>query len=106
MERSHSCQAKFSRLLGLLEASPWSARLQRQLDWLSRARSISTTHAIGGNVASAGATRGVHSVRWQWGNRIVWNWVLTFPGAAIIGIFYFLTNFTIGHFIPAPIAQV
>ncbi len=39
MERSHSCQAKFSRLLGLLEASPWSAWLQRQLDWLSRARS-------------------------------------------------------------------
>ena len=41
----------------------------------------------------------VHSVRWQWGNRIVWAWVLTFPGAAIIGaIFYFLTNFTIRPF--------
>lgn len=73
---------------------------------ISRTFPFRLTHAIGGNVASAGATRGVHSVRWLWGNRIVWNWVLTFPGAAIIGIFYFLTNFTIGHFIPAPIAQV
>jgi inorganic phosphate transporter, PiT family len=68
---------------------------------------ISTTHAIGGSIAGVGATRGAHSVRWQWGNRIVWAWILTFPGAAIIGaIFYFLANFTLGHFIPAPSAQV
>jgi hypothetical protein len=68
---------------------------------------ISTTHAIGGSVAGVGATRGAHSVRWQWGNRIIWAWILTFPGAAIIGaVFYFLTSFAIGHFIPAPTAQV
>jgi PiT family inorganic phosphate transporter len=46
---------------------------------------ISTTHAIGGAVLGVGATRGMHSVRWIWGEKIVWAWVLTFPGAALIG---------------------
>lgn len=46
---------------------------------------ISTTHAIGGAVSGVGATRGWHAVRWIWGERIVVAWVLTFPGAAIIG---------------------
>ncbi len=46
---------------------------------------ISTTHAIGGAVSGVGATRGRHAVRWIWGQRIVLAWVLTFPGAALIG---------------------
>jgi inorganic phosphate transporter, PiT family len=46
---------------------------------------ISTTHAIGGAVSGVGATRGAHAVRWVWGQRIVWAWVLTFPGAALLG---------------------
>ena len=46
---------------------------------------ISTTHAIGGAVSGVGAVRGWHYVRWVWGKRIVWAWILTFPGAGIIG---------------------
>ena len=46
---------------------------------------ISTTHAIGGAVLGVGATRGLHAVRWIWGKRIAWAWVLTFPCAALIG---------------------
>jgi len=46
---------------------------------------ISTTHAIGGAVSGVGATRGWHAVRWIWGKRIVYAWVFTFPGAALIG---------------------
>lgn len=46
---------------------------------------ISTTHSIGGGIAGVGATRGWHAVRWVWAQRIVWAWVLTFPGAALIG---------------------
>jgi PiT family inorganic phosphate transporter len=46
---------------------------------------ISTTHAIGGAVSGVGATRGWHAVRWIWGKRIAYAWVLTFPGAGIIG---------------------
>ena len=46
---------------------------------------ISTTHAIGGAVSGVGATRGRHAVRWIWGEKIVVAWVITFPGAALIG---------------------
>lgn len=46
---------------------------------------ISTTHAIGGAVLGVGVSRGSHAVRWVWGEKIVWAWVLTFPGAALIG---------------------
>ena len=66
---------------------------------------ISTTHAIGGSIAGVGATRGTHAVRWQWGRRIAWAWILTFPGAALIGaLIYFICVNTIGHFITAPMA--
>lgn len=46
---------------------------------------ISTTHAIGGAVSGVGATRGWHAVRLIWAKRIVYAWILTFPGAALIG---------------------
>lgn len=61
---------------------------------------ISTTHAIGGAVSGVGATRGCHAVRWIWGERIVVAWVLTFPGAALIGaVGYYLAHFAIEPFI-------
>lgn len=61
---------------------------------------ISTTHAIGGAVSGVGATRGWHAVRWIWGERIVLAWVLTFPGAALIGAAgYYLAHVAIQPFI-------
>jgi inorganic phosphate transporter, PiT family len=61
---------------------------------------ISTTHAIGGAVSGVGATRGWHAVRWIWGKRIIYAWVLTFPGAAIIGaIGYWFGHFALEPFI-------
>jgi inorganic phosphate transporter, PiT family len=61
---------------------------------------ISTTHAIGGAVAGVGATKGWHTVRWIWGRRIVYAWVLTFPGAALIGAAgYWIAHFGIAPFI-------
>ena len=61
---------------------------------------ISTTHAIGGAVSGVGATRGWHSVRWIWGEKIVVAWVLTFPGAALIGAAgYAFAHFAIQPFI-------
>jgi inorganic phosphate transporter, PiT family len=61
---------------------------------------ISTTHAIGGAVAGVGATRGTHMVRWIWGRRIVIAWVLTFPGAGIIGaVGYWIAHFGVEPFI-------
>jgi len=61
---------------------------------------ISTTHAIGGAVSGVGATRGSHAVRWIWGEKIVLAWIITFPGAALIGAAaYELAHFAIQPFI-------
>jgi len=45
---------------------------------------VSTTHAITGAILGVGTTRGVRSVRWIWGQRIVMAWVLTIPCAAFV----------------------
>jgi len=50
---------------------------------------ISTTHAIGGAISGVGATRGLHAVRWIWARRIIYGWILTFPGAALVGAFFY-----------------
>ena len=61
---------------------------------------ISTTHAIGGAVLGVGATRGSHAVRWIWGEKIVVAWIVTFPGAALIGaVGYAFAHFAIEPFI-------
>jgi inorganic phosphate transporter, PiT family len=55
---------------------------------------ISTTHAITGSILGVGATRGVRSVRWIWGQRIVLAWILTIPCAAFMAaIAYLLIHF-------------
>jgi PiT family inorganic phosphate transporter len=61
---------------------------------------ISTTHVIGGAVSGVGATRGWHAVRWIWGKRIVYAWVLTFPGAAIFGaVGFWMVMYTVAPWI-------
>jgi inorganic phosphate transporter, PiT family len=57
---------------------------------------ISTTHAITGGILGVGTTKGVRSVRWIWGQRIVMAWILTLPCAAFMAaITYILTHFLI-----------
>src|SRR5262245_1095217 len=46
---------------------------------------ISTTHTITGAIVGVGATRRLSAVRWGVASQIVWAWVLTIPGAALIG---------------------
>ena len=46
---------------------------------------VSTTHTITGAIVGVGATRRFTAVRWGVTRRIVWAWVLTIPGAALIG---------------------
>lgn len=51
---------------------------------------VSSTHVITGAIAGVGATRRLSAVRWGVTAQIVWAWVLTIPGAGIIGaIVYF-----------------
>jgi len=51
---------------------------------------ISTTHAITGAILGVGTTKGVRSVRWIWGQRIVTAWILTIPCAAFVGAMTYL----------------
>lgn len=46
---------------------------------------ISTTHTITGAIVGVGATRRLSAVRWGVAARIVWAWILTIPGAAVVG---------------------
>lgn len=46
---------------------------------------VSTTHAITGAIVGVGTTRRLSAVRWGVAGQIVWAWVLTIPGAALIG---------------------
>ncbi|MFN8187268.1 MAG: inorganic phosphate transporter [Gaiellales bacterium] len=46
---------------------------------------VSTTHTISGSVLGAGATRGLHAVRWGVAGNIVTAWLLTIPCAALVG---------------------
>jgi len=47
---------------------------------------VSTTHAITGSIVGVGATRRLSAVRWGVAGQIVWAWMLTIPGAAVIGM--------------------
>jgi PiT family inorganic phosphate transporter len=54
---------------------------------------ISTTHAITGSILGVGTTRGVRSVRWIWGQRIVIAWILTLPCSAFMAAMtYFMVT--------------
>ena len=45
---------------------------------------VSTTHTITGAIIGVGTVRKLSAVRWGVARRIVWAWVLTVPGAAMI----------------------
>jgi PiT family inorganic phosphate transporter len=46
---------------------------------------VSTTHTISGSVMGAGATRGLHAVRWGVAGNILVAWIMTIPCAALVG---------------------
>ncbi len=45
---------------------------------------VSTTHTITGAIVGVGSVRQLSAVRWGVAQRIVWAWVLTVPGAALM----------------------
>ena len=46
----------------------------------------STTHAITGTIMGSGAARRKRAVRWKIGKQIVFAWIITIPGSALMGI--------------------
>jgi PiT family inorganic phosphate transporter len=52
---------------------------------------VSTTHVITGAISGVGATKRMSAVRWGVTLKIVWAWIFTIPGAALVGgTFFFL----------------
>ena len=45
---------------------------------------VSTTHTITGAIVGVGAARRLSAVRWRIARRVVWAWIVTIPGAALI----------------------
>jgi inorganic phosphate transporter, PiT family len=49
---------------------------------------VSTTHTITGAIVGVGSTRRLSAVRWGVTLKVVWAWVFTIPGAAIIAALF------------------
>jgi PiT family inorganic phosphate transporter len=45
---------------------------------------VSTTHTITGAIVGVGSANRLSAVRWNIASRVVWAWVLTIPGSAIV----------------------
>lgn len=51
---------------------------------------VSTTHTITGSIIGVGAAERIRSVRWSVATKIVYAWVLTLPGTALMGYILYL----------------
>lgn len=47
---------------------------------------VSTTHTITGAILGVGAMKRVSAVRWGVASRVIWAWILTIPGTALVSI--------------------
>jgi PiT family inorganic phosphate transporter len=45
---------------------------------------VSTTHTITGSIIGVGSLKRLSAVRWGVAGRVVWAWILTIPGAAVV----------------------
>jgi PiT family inorganic phosphate transporter len=51
---------------------------------------VSTTHVITGAIVGVGAARRITAVRWGVTGLIMWAWILTIPGAGVMGALFYL----------------
>jgi PiT family inorganic phosphate transporter len=51
---------------------------------------VSTTHTITGSIIGVGAAERIRSVRWSVAGKIIYAWVLTLPGTALMGYIFYL----------------
>jgi PiT family inorganic phosphate transporter len=47
---------------------------------------VSTTHTITGAIVGVGSLRRLSAVRWATARRVVWAWILTIPGSALLAV--------------------
>jgi PiT family inorganic phosphate transporter len=61
------------------------AALTLFLTTLFRGIPVSTTHTITGAIVGVGSLKRASAVRWTVAGQVVWAWILTIPGAALLG---------------------
>ena len=87
------------RITKLQPFGGFSAETSAALTLIVTARAgipVSSTHVITGAISGVGAANRLTAVRWGVTRRIVWAWVLTIPGAGLLGalIFHALHRWT------------
>lgn len=84
------------RITKLQPFSGFSAEISATLTLLLTAAwgiPVSSTHVITGAISGVGASRRLTAVHWGVTRRIVWAWILTIPGAGLMGAaFYHLLH--------------
>jgi inorganic phosphate transporter, PiT family len=58
---------------------------------------VSSTHVITGAISGVGASRRLTAVRWGVTRRIVWAWILTIPGAGLMGAVFYHVFMKLAH---------
>jgi len=57
---------------------------------------VSTTHTITGSIVGTGTVQRTSAVRWGVAGRIIWAWILTVPGAALISAVAYIAATRLG----------
>jgi PiT family inorganic phosphate transporter len=57
---------------------------------------VSTTHTITGSIVGVGSLKRLSAVRWGVAGRVVWAWVLTIPGTAVVAAAVWWLLFPVG----------
>jgi PiT family inorganic phosphate transporter len=56
---------------------------------------VSTTHTITGAIVGVGAARRFSAVRWGIARTVIWAWVLTIPGSALLASITYVVSDTV-----------
>jgi PiT family inorganic phosphate transporter len=81
----HTMGSKITRLQPVGGVSAESAAAATLFFVSAKGIPVSTTHTITGAIVGVGSTRRLSAVRWGIASKVVFAWVLTIPGAALVG---------------------
>jgi PiT family inorganic phosphate transporter len=91
----HTMGSKITKLQPVGGVSAESAAAATLFFVSSKGIPVSTTHTITGCIVGVGSLQRLSAVRWGVAGRVVWAWILTIPGAAVIAAasFYLIDLF-------------
>jgi PiT family inorganic phosphate transporter len=86
----HTLGSRITRLQPVGGVSAESAAAATLFFVSAKGIPVSTTHTITGAIVGVGSIHRLSAVRWGVAGRVVWAWVLTIPGAAVIAALTFM----------------